>query len=216
MGIIECKKCGNLIEQDDIECSVCGAKASSKETAARVKTVRITKIKKEDKTELSAPEKCENSKNKSVVITKGNARDQAKVTVGGVFVFLVVFIGMRVFFFSEDSSSSVSERHAAYASAPATCSAGDIQCLGDRYRSNVLPQCINLIEQQATYSYRWIDGLSNGPKLDEAYIVGVPESVIVYQGRNIEMQNAFGAWSKKHYQCWFDINLQKIVNVVVN
>lgn len=59
--------------------------------------------------------------------------------------------------------------------------------------------CIELVEESATYSSRWTDGLF-GRKFYE-YDHSDETDVTVWFGDRIQFQNGFGAWSNMRYAC---------------
>lgn len=58
--------------------------------------------------------------------------------------------------------------------------------------------CIRLVEESATYSSRWTDGLFERKFYEYDYN---ESDVIVWFGDRVQFQNGFGAWSNVRYAC---------------
>ena len=223
MDIIECKKCGNLLSDQDTACGVCGW-TPVHHVVRKAKTVHVTKIQRapdtaaaeHPPTQKSCPP---NEKNRSKTPSSLSLNN-----VAGAVVFVVVAVFFVIGAIEDQSSEQAQIQQQEIAAPkplqPTVCNDDDVQCLGDKYRSEVLPQCKYLVEQRAKWSFRWVDGFLDDPILNRNYmwatLPGVDSMQIVYSGKQIEMQNGFGAWGRVHYQCWFDIDSKKIDHVVVN
>lgn len=203
MDIIECRKCGNLVSSDDGTCGFCGAdvpKATPGSQPAYVATYA-----KRPKP-LTYWEKM-----------WGNLSPDNKFrTIGYGILLLAILVLAILRIVSPPYHEPTKTTHHPNVTYKQTCGEDDVQCLGEQYRDRVLPQCMSMIEARSKYAYRWTDGFSNGPVLDREYMTGMPSTVVIYSGRNIELQNGFGAWERMHYQCWFDTAKMSIVHVVLN
>ena len=92
----------------------------------------------------------------------------------------------------------------------------DDDCWGKKHHAQAELKCPPLVEQYARYRYEWTDGVTvwKFPKWSFADLDG-SSGLLVYEGSQVEFQNAFGAWQRMYYSCYFDPERETAVSVSV-
>lgn len=75
----------------------------------------------------------------------------------------------------------------------------DLQCWGDRHSFKAQMACKPTIENQAQYSFRWIED----KVMFNKYVLR-EQNRIMYFGDGVEFQNGFGAYQRMSYGCEYD------------
>ncbi len=141
---------------------------------------------------------------------KNPARRSWHVLGGLGLLAAVVFIISSV---SGGGSDDAGAKDAAAQNAPKVCAATDGQCIFDENSVAAGMACRPLIQRSAKYDYEWTDGVLT--PMFSRYINNSKRREIVFIGDQVKFLNAFNAKLPMTYNCTFDIENQKIVNVEV-
>ncbi len=120
----------------------------------------------------------------------------------GLGVLLVIVISGVLFFGGDDEPTPEDIQQAK------ECRA-DIDCIGYKKIFDAGFSCGNIIEQFAKYDVEW----GSGYKFNRYLWKNKEQGIVTYSGNNVKFQNGFGAWQKKSYQCDFNVDIDRVVDV---
>jgi hypothetical protein len=87
-----------------------------------------------------------------------------------------------------------------------------LQCWGDRHTVAAGVYCDDYVERLAKYSAKWTDGWLE-PKFSQFRWKDQKRGIITFVGDKIQFQNGFGAWQNHVYECDFQPDGNRVLNV---
>ena len=90
----------------------------------------------------------------------------------------------------------------------------DLQCWGDEHSFRATVTCQPIVEGVARYAYEWTDGWL-GAKFGRFRWLDREQAHVTYLGDSIRFQNAFGAWQNASYECDYDPDAERVLDVRV-
>lgn len=94
----------------------------------------------------------------------------------------------------------------------AECKA-DLKCWVQRYHIAAEYDCASALEAQAKYGFEWTDTWGSG-KLDRnsAIWINQEQGYLAFFGRELKLQNGFGAFQQVAYRCDFDATNDRVLD----
>ena len=92
----------------------------------------------------------------------------------------------------------------------------DLQCWGKRHEVSAKAPCIAGVEYvlDGVTAYEWTDGWLESKFPRFIWKPGKKEEgILIYLGNSIKIQDAHGGWTPVRYECDFDPNTQKVLDV---
>lgn len=86
------------------------------------------------------------------------------------------------------------------------------QCWGDKHISAAVVHCQDHIEGLAQYTTEWTDGWTEN-KFSRFRWKDASRGHITYVGDKVNFQNGFGAWRPTSYECDFDPDNNRVLDV---
>lgn len=119
---------------------------------------------------------------------------------------------------AEEQSRREAERQAKAAAearekavAEAQCRA-DLRCIGERLSIEAGIACRRWVERLAKNDFQWTDGWLETKFSHYRWKIKT-KGIVTYIGDKIKYQNGFGAWIRHTYECDFDTESKRIVDV---
>lgn len=85
----------------------------------------------------------------------------------------------------------------------------DLRCWANEHSLHAILACQPLIEDRAKYDFKWTDGFF-GSKLERWRWDDREEGSLAYTGDEVKFMNAFGAWQRIAYWCFYNPNTEEV------
>jgi hypothetical protein len=90
----------------------------------------------------------------------------------------------------------------------------DAKCTGRDHYPQAAILCQRVIEYRAKYDFKWTDGW--GLKFPIMYWLAADHKIVIYAGDRIKLQNGFGAMQNYIYRCAYNIESEKVVDLLLS